>query len=343
VSIGIIGTGSYVPDWAVTNEEIARRVPGTSAERIARKTAIQSRRFAKAGEATSDLAARAASRALEDAGLPVERVDYLIVSTSTGDFPQPPTSCLVQDHIGAYGAACFDVNAVCAGFVHAVVLAKTLVANRPGSHALVVGADLYSRILDFDDPRTAVLFGDGAGAAVVGPVPAERGILEFDLASRGDAYDLIRVEAGGSRQPASPKTLAAGGHFFRMKGRDVTEIVLHEVPPFVDKLLARTGKAVDDVDHLVPHQANGVLLDQLVDRCGLSGARTHRTVEKYGNVGCAAVPVTLDEANRAGRLSDGDLVLLLGFGGGMSMGACLLRWATPGERRPQPDRREVIA
>lgn len=329
MSIGILGTGSYVPEWVVTNEELAQRVPGTTADQIATKTDIRFRRFANAGEATSDLAANAAASALTHAGLSVDRIDYLIVATSTGDHPQPPTACLVQDRIGAYGAACFDINAVCAGFVHAVVLARTLVANRPGSHALVVGADLYSRILDFDDRRTAVLFGDGAGAAVIGAVPAERGVVEYDLASRGDAHDLIWVEAGGSRHPASAKTLANGGHYFRMKGRDVTEIVLHEVPPFVDKLLARAGVTAADVDHVVPHQANGVLLGQLVDRCGLTGAHTHRTVEKYGNVGSAAVALTLDEANRAGHLADGDLVLLLGFGGGMSMGACLLRWTIP--------------
>ncbi len=326
MSIGILGTGSYVPPRAMTNAEIAGRVPGATDEWITRKTAIRVRRFADPDEAASDLAARAAARALEQAGLSVDRVDYLIVSTSTGDHPQPPTACLVQDLLGAYGAACFDVNAVCAGFVHAVVLARSLVALRPGAHALVVGADVYSRILDFDDRRTAVLFGDGAGAAVVGAVPPSRGVVDFELASRGDAHRLIRVEAGGSRHPASAETLAGGGHFFRMDGRDVTEIVLHEVPPFVDKLLARAGVGAGEVGHVVPHQANGVLLGSLVDRCGLAGATTHRTVEKYGNVGSAAIPVTLDEAHRAGRLADGDLVLLLGFGGGISMGACLLRW-----------------
>lgn len=327
MSIGIIGTGSYMPEWVVTNAELAARVPGTTADQINSKTDIRTRRFAAAVEATSDLAAIAAARALEQAGLSVDRIDYLIVSTSTGDHPQPPTSCLVQDRIGAYGAGCFDVNAVCAGFVHGLVLAQSLVTARPGAHALVVGADVYSRILDFDDRRTAVLFGDGAGAAVVGGVPDDRGLAEYDLASRGDRHDLIWVDAGGSRRPSSQKTLADGGHFFRMKGRDVTDIVLHEVPPFVDKLLARAGVTAADVDHVVPHQANGKLLGQLVERCGLAGASTHRTVEKYGNVGSASVPVTLDEANRAGLLADGDLVLLLGFGGGMSMGASLLRWA----------------
>ncbi|MEU7528799.1 ketoacyl-ACP synthase III [Saccharothrix sp. NPDC042600] len=325
-SVGILGTGSAVPALAVSNEELARRVPGAEPDWVVRKTAIRSRRFAAADEATSDLAARAAERALADAGLGVDRVDYLIVSTSTPDHPQPPTACLVQDRLGAYGAACWDVNAVCAGFVHGLVTARALVADRPGAHALVVGADVYSRILDFGDRRTAVLFGDGAGAAVVGAVPAGRGIVAHELASRGDAAELIRVEAGGSRSPASPETVVAGEHFFRMIGRGVSEIVLAEVPPFVDKLLARAGVSADEVRHVVPHQPNGVLLGELVRACGLTSATTHRTVEEYANVGSASVPLTLDHANRAGRLRAGDLVLLLGFGGGMSFGACLLRW-----------------
>ncbi|CAL9614169.1 Acetoacetyl CoA synthase NphT7 [Actinosynnema sp. ALI-1.44] len=325
-SVGILGTGSAVPALAVSNEELARRVPGAEPDWVVRKTAIRSRRFAAADEATSDLAARAAERALSDAGLGVDRVDYLIVSTSTPDHPQPPTACLVQDRLGAYGAACWDVNAVCAGFVHGLVTARALVADRPGAHALVVGADVYSRILDFGDRRTAVLFGDGAGAAVVGAVPAGRGVVAHELASRGDAAELIRVEAGGSRSPASPETLVAGEHFFRMIGRGVSEIVLAEVPPFVDKLLARAGVSAEEVRHVVPHQPNGVLLGELVRACGLTSATTHRTVEEYANVGSASVPLTLDHANRAGRLRAGDLVLLLGFGGGMSFGACLLRW-----------------
>ncbi|WP_433390822.1 3-oxoacyl-ACP synthase III family protein [Micromonospora sp. KLBMP9576] len=335
-SVGILGTGSWVPARALPNEEIARRVPGASPEWIARRTAIRSRRFAAAEDATSDLAARAATRALRDAGLGADRLDYLIVSTSTPDHPQPPTACLVQDRLGAYGAACFDVNAVCAGFVHALVLAQSLVAQRPGAHALVVGADVYSRILDFDDRRTAVLFGDGAGAAVVGATSPDRGVVGHELASRGDAGDLIRVVAGGSRTPASATTVADGGHFFRMDGRGVTGLVLQELPPFVDKLLAGAGVGAADVTHVVPHQPNGLLLDELVRACGLTAARTHRTVEEYANVGSASVPLTLDLANRAGLLRDGDLVLLLAFGGGMSFGGCLLRWGRT--RGPGGDR-----
>ena len=274
-SVGILGTGSWVPARALPNEEIARRVPGASPEWIVRKTAIRSRRFAAAEEATSDLAVRAATRALRDAGIGVDRVDYLVVSTSTPDHPQPPTACLVQERLGAYGAACFDVNAVCAGFVHALVLAQALVADRPGAHALVVGADVYSRILDFDDRRTAVLFGDGGGRPSWGRWPPGRGVVGYELASRGDASDLIRVVAGGSRLPASATTVAEGGHFFRMHGRGVTGIVLQEVPPFVDKLLARAGVGAADIARVVPHRPNGLLLDELVRACGLTAAHTH--------------------------------------------------------------------
>lgn len=323
--IGILSTGSYLPKDTVSNEEVAARV-GVTAEWIERKTQIVSRRYAAPDEATSDLAVHAANRALEQAGLAADRIDYLIVSTSTGDFPQPPTSYLVQDAIGAYGAACFDINVVCSGFVYALALARSLVTQRPGSHVLVIGADLYSRILDFSDRRTAVLFADGAGAAVVGPVSEPYGILDIDLASRGDAHDLIRVEAGGSRNPASADTVAEGGHFFKMNGRGVRDFVAEHVPSALTALADRVGVSLDRVDHFVPHQANGVMLSEVVERAGLSRATTHRTLQKYGNVGSASVPVALDEANRSGALAPGDLVLLAGFGGGMSIGVSLLHW-----------------
>ncbi|MGW0244761.1 3-oxoacyl-ACP synthase III family protein [Micromonospora chalcea] len=322
---GILGTGSYLPKHEVTSAELAERV-GVEPDWIERKTQITSRRYAAPDEATSDLATRAAERALAQSGLPADRVDYLIVSTSTGDSPQPPTSYLVQDALGATRAACFDVNVVCSGFVYGLALAQGLLAVNPGRHALVVGADVYSRSLDFDDRRTAVLLGDGAGAAVVGPVPEGSGFLAFDLSSVGSAHGLIHVAAGGSRLPASAETVADGGHFFRMDGRGVRDFVFTHVPPALRGLADRAGVGLDEVDHFVPHQPNGVLLSELVRRCGLTGAHTCRTLERYGNVGSASVPVTLDDANRTGRLRLGDLVLLAGFGGGMSLGAGLLRW-----------------
>jgi 3-oxoacyl-[acyl-carrier-protein] synthase-3 len=326
VAVGILGTGSYLPAREVTNAELATLVRDADPEWVTRKTMIGARRFAAPDEAASDLAAKAAANALERAGLAATDLDYLIVSTSTGDSPQPPTSNIVQDLIGAERAACFDINVVCAGFVFGLALARSLVAVQPDAKVMVVASDVYSRILDFDDRRTAVLFGDGAGAAVVGAVPDGYGIVETELVSRGAARRLIRVDAGGSRLPASAATVAAGDHFFKMDGRGVRSFVADHVPPVLAAMLERAGLHAKDIDHFVPHQANGVMLQELVDLAQLDGATTHLTLERYGNVGSASVPVTLDAAARSGALATGDLVLLAGFGGGMAVGASVLRW-----------------
>jgi 3-oxoacyl-[acyl-carrier-protein] synthase-3 len=325
-SAGILATGSYLPKDEIRNEELAARV-GTTAEWIERKTLIRTRRYAAPHEAASDLAARAAENALAQAGVDAARLDYIIVSTSTGDSPSPPTANLVQKEIGAFNAACLDLNVVCSGFVYGLALARDLIALNPGSLVLVLAAEVYSRILDFDDRRTAVLFADGAGAALVGPVERPYGFVGVDLKSRGDGHRLIRVEAGGSRKPASHDTVAAGEHYFRMEGREVRDFVLRDVPPRLEHLAEKTGVPLADVDHFIPHQGNGALLRELVGKSGLTKAETHRTVHKYGNVGSASIPITLDEAHRTGRLRAGELVLISGFGGGLSLGSCLLRWA----------------
>nr|WP_238992875.1 ketoacyl-ACP synthase III [Jiangella aurantiaca] len=324
--VGMLGTGSYLPDRVVTNAEVAPAA-GVTPEWIVRKTQIRTRRFAAPHEATSDLAIAAGVRALEDAGVGPDQLDYLLVATSTPDSPQPPTAALVQKGLAASRAACVDLNAVCSGFVYALAVARGLLAADPGARALVIAADVYSRIIDVADRRTAVLFADGSGAAVLGPAPEGYGVLEVGLHTRGDAHELIRVPAGGSRRPASPETVAAGEHWFTMDGHAVRDFVLEEVPPAIDALLAGAGIPPGLVDHFVPHQPNGNLLDDLVAKSGLDGARTHRTLERYGNVGSACIPVALDEAARAGAIGDGDLVLLAGFGGGMSIGTCLLRWS----------------
>ncbi|MFI5493891.1 3-oxoacyl-ACP synthase III family protein [Actinoplanes sp. NPDC051859] len=323
---GILGTGSYVPEHEVTNEALVERVPDTTAEWITRKTLIEARRFAAPDEATSDLGVHAARAALASAGIAADRLDYLIVSTSTGDSPQPPTASLVQHAIGAHRAAAFDINVVCAGFVFGLELARSLVTARPDAVVLVVAADVYSRILDFDDRRTAILFGDGAGAAVVGAVPEPYGLVDVELVTRGDAHELIHVKAGGSRLPASAETVAAGDHYFRMNGRGVREFVLDGVPPVLHDLLKRAGVTAGEVAHFVPHQANGVMLQELVEAAGLSSARTHLVLDRYGNTGSASAAIALDVAARSGALHDGELVLIAGFGGGMSVGATLVRW-----------------
>lgn len=320
---GVLGTGSFLPDRVVTNAE-AGAAALVDHDWISRKTGIHERRWAAPTQATSDLAATAAERALDAAGIGPDELSVIVVATSTPDQPQPPTATAVQHRLGAVNAAAFDVNAVCSGFVFALAVAYRMIAGN-GGHALVVGADVYSRILDPADRRTVVLFGDGAGAVVLGPVPAGRGLLATSLHSFGERRELIEVPAGGSRRPASTDSVAEGAHFFRMNGREVREFVQDNVPPLVDRFLADTGTAPHDIAHLVPHQANGVMLDELTTALRLPGARVHRSLHRYGNTGAASVPITLDLAARSGIDRD-QLVLLAAFGGGMAAGLALLRW-----------------
>ncbi|NYI08258.1 3-oxoacyl-ACP synthase III family protein [Allostreptomyces psammosilenae] len=340
--VGVIGTGSYLPERVVENREVAEPA-GVSAEWIERKTGIRRRRRAAAGEATSDLAARAALAALADADVRPEEIGWIIVATSTPDHPQPATACLVQDLIGATNAAAFDVNAVCSGFVFALNTCAALMRSTPSGRpypapGLVIGADVYSRILDPADRRTAILFGDGAGAAVVGALPAGYGLGGYHLASYGWYHDLIKVPAGGSRRPAATEPPGSTGHYFHMDGRGVREFVSDRVPRAVDELARRHGLDLTTVDHLVPHQANGVMLDALAPTLGLGSSALHRTVAEYGNTGSASIPITLDAASRAGRLRDGETVLLAGFGGGMSVGLTTMTWSVPvGRRRVAED------
>ncbi|MDD9382996.1 ketoacyl-ACP synthase III [Streptomyces sp. ZAF1911] len=337
--IGILGTGSYLPDHVVTNEEIARST-GVTDEWIVRKTGIRERRRADDRDATSDLAARAARRALEQTGIRPEDVAYIVVATSTPDHPQPATASIVQHLIGAVNAAAFDVNAVCSGFVYAMTVAERMLkgAAADGKYALVIGADIYSRILDYSDRKTAILFGDGAGAVVLGPVPEGRGVFETSLITRGDQYRLISVPAGGSRMPASARTLEEGGHFFRMDGRGVRDFVQENLPGALRDLLDKADVHPNEVAHFVPHQANGVMLADVWPDLGLRNATLHLALDRYANTGSASVPVTLDLVHRNGALADGDVVLLAGFGGGMTVGSALMRWAPT--RYAQPDRLE---
>jgi 3-oxoacyl-(acyl-carrier-protein) synthase III len=323
--IGIISTGSYLPDRVVTNAEIAPAA-GVDAAWIERKTGIRERRYAAPGQATSNLAAIAADRALLAAGLSPDDIDHVVVATSTPDHPQPATASLVQHLIGARSASAVDVNAVCSGFVYALAMAHGLLRGREGGHALVIGADVYSRILDARDRKTAILFGDGAGAVVLGAVPAGGGVIGTRLRGHGDEHRLIGVRAGGSRVPASARSVVDGEHFFWMDGRGVRDFVNGHVPGAIARTLQESGLAATAVDHLVPHQANGVMLRELGEALDLPNATLHLTVDRFANTGAASVPITLDAAHRAGALDVGDVVLLAGFGGGMNLGVGLCRW-----------------
>jgi acetoacetyl-CoA synthase len=323
----IIGTGSFVPGAVLTSAELGARL-GVGEQWILDKTRIKQRRVVGDGEATSDLAAEAAQRALRAAGISAQDVDLLVVATSTPDQPIPATACAVQGKIGARRAAAFDVDAVCSGFVYALVTAHGLLTvDEEARIALVIGADTYSSILDYDDRRTAVLFGDGAGAVVLAKTTGEQGVLSTMLGSDGTLGHLVEVPAGGSRKPASAATLAAGEHYFAMRGREVRELAGRMMPEVISRVLKSAQLELSDVDLVVPHQANGVMLAELADTLGLRPGQMHLTVARYGNTGAASVPITLDDAVRTGRISENDVVVLVAFGGGMTWGGAALRWA----------------
>ena len=324
--VGIVGTGSYVPDRVVSNDE-AGAGAGVDDAWIFGKTAIRRRRWAAPGQATSDLATAAARAALEAAQVAVEDVSVIVVATSTPDRPQPPTAAYVQHRLGAVNAAAFDVNAVCSSEVFALAAVEGPLARR-GGHALVIGADLYSRILNRADRRTTVLFGDGAGAMVLAPAGAgARGVIRhLAMHTFGELADLIQVPAGGSRMPVDEQVLAAGAQYFTMDGRGVRRFVEDRLPQLTKQFLHEAGVVPDDIAHFIPHQANGVMLDTVFAELALPHAVMHLTLADYGNTGAASIPLTLDHAAESGALHPGDLVLLAGFGGGMSAGFALVEW-----------------
>jgi 3-oxoacyl-(acyl-carrier-protein) synthase III len=334
-AVAILGTGSCLPAGVVTNAGVGAAA-GVAADWILRKTGIGERRWAAAGEATSDLAARAGRAAILDAGLRPDAVSLVVVATSTPDSPQPPTAVSVAAALGVPpGTPAFDINAVCSGFVFALATAERMIRGTAG-HAVVIGADVYSRTLDPTDRGTVVLFGDGAGAVLIGP--GGGGVLATRLATFPEARALIRVPAGGSRLPASAATVQQGLHHFAMDGPAVRRFVMGHVAPLIKDFLADVTPDPGRVLHFVPHQANGRMIEALAGDLGFLPEHTHTTVERYGNTGAASVPVTLDLAS--GRIRTGDLVLLAGFGGGMAAGLALVEWTSPGIGVPRERRVE---
>ncbi|TYC66447.1 ketoacyl-ACP synthase III [Streptomyces sp. CB01881] len=326
--VAILGTGRCVPDRVVSNTEVGAPA-GVDDAWIVRKTAIRERRWAEPGQATSDLATGAARQALDAAGVTPGQLSAIVVATSTPDQQQPATAAYVHRNLGAptTGVAVFDLNAVCAGFVYALDVVHAMVA-RCGGYGLVIGADVYSRILNPADCRSTVLFGDGAGAAVIGPARHGHGhgIRTSMFHFYSDMTGLIEVPAGGSRRPYDPATHDAGLHYFTMDGRTAREFAGATVPGLVKQFLHDSEVLPADIAHVVPHQPNGVMLDELAAALDLPNAVLHRTVGQYGNTGAASIAVTLDQAARTGALHRGDQVLLVGMGGGVSIGLTLLQW-----------------
>lgn len=320
----IAGTGSYTPSRVMTNTELERMV-ATSDDWIRERTGIRERHIAASGEACSDLAVQAGRRALAAAGLAASDLDIILVATCTGDYPLPATACLVQHQLGATKAAACDVSAACCGFVYALSVADAYV--RTGMrHVLVIGSEVMSAITDWSDRNTCILFGDGAGAAVVSASDGERGILSTHLRSDGSLCELITVPAGGSRTPLSEQVVAERTHFIKMKGNETFKVAVRTLEEIARETLAANQLQVEDLDLYVPHQANMRILKAVMERLGLPLEKVMLNLEHYGNTSAASIPIALDEAVRAGRVQDGSLVMLGAFGAGLTWASALIRW-----------------
>ncbi|THJ20267.1 MAG: ketoacyl-ACP synthase III [Nitrospira sp. CG24D] len=320
----IAGTGSYAPSRVMTNTELERMV-ATSDDWIRERTGIRERHIAASGEACSDLAVQAGRRALAAAGLSASDLDLILVATCTGDYPLPATACLVQHQLGATKAAACDLSAACCGFVYALSVADAYV--RTGMrHVLVIGSEVMSAITDWSDRNTCILFGDGAGAAVVSASEGERGILSTHLRSDGSLCELITVPAGGSRTPLSEQVVAERTHFIKMKGNETFKVAVRTLEEIARETLAANHLQVEDLDLYVPHQANMRILKAVMERLGLPLEKVMLNLEQYGNTSAASIPIALDEAVRAGRVRDGSLVMLGAFGAGLTWASALIRW-----------------
>ena len=320
----IAGTGSYAPARVLTNADLERMV-ATSDEWIRERTGIRERRIAATGEACSDLAVQAGKRALIAAGLAATDLDMILVATCTGDYPLPATACLVQHQLGATKAAACDLSAACCGFVYALSVADAYVKNGM-RYVLVIGSEVMSAITDWTDRNTCVLFGDGAGAVVVGARDGERGILSTDLRSDGTLCELIMVPGGGSRTPPSEKVISERLQYIKMKGNETFKVAVRTLEEIARATLSANGLRVEDLDLYVPHQANVRILKAVIERLGLPIEKVLLNLDRYGNTSAASIPIALDEAVREGRIKDGSLVMLGAFGAGLTWASAIIRW-----------------
>lgn len=322
---GIIGTGRYLPENTLNNFDFEKMVE-TSDEWIKSRTGIEERRIADKETANSDLATKAALNAIEDAGLTPQDIDLIMVTTVTPDMAFPSTACIVQKNIGATNAACFDMEAACTGFIYGITVAEQFIKTGFYKNVLVIGADTLSKITDYEDRNTCVLFGDGAGAAVVSEIEEGYGILSAYIAADGRDGDALTQPAGGSRIPASEGSVKDRLHFIKMDGEKVFRFATKIMGEAAEKALEKCGLTKENIDLLIPHQANIRIIDSATRRLKLSKDKVYVNIHKYGNMSSASMAVALDETHRDGTLKDGDIVVMVGFGAGMTWGALVLRW-----------------
>ncbi|MFH1680164.1 MAG: beta-ketoacyl-ACP synthase III [Candidatus Eisenbacteria bacterium] len=320
----ILGTGSHVPEKVLTNDDLARIVE-TSDEWIITRTGIRRRHIAAENEATSDVASPAALRACEAAGAAPSDIDALILGTATPDMLFPSTACIVQANIGAVNAAAFDISAACSGFIYGMALGKALIETGQAGRVLVIGAETLTKIVNWEDRNTCVLFGDGAGAAVLGRSEGERGILSINFGSDGRLWELLHQPAGGSRMPATIESVEGKKHKIHMTGRDVFKHAVNHMSGAGLKALADAGHKGPELDMLFPHQANIRIMEAVAKRLEVPREKVYVNLERFGNTSAASIPIALDEAIRNGQCKPGMLIGLVAFGGGFTWAASVVR------------------
>jgi 3-oxoacyl-[acyl-carrier-protein] synthase III len=323
--VGIIATGTYLPEKVLTNADLERMVD-TSDEWIVSRTGIRERRIAAPDEASSDLAFKAAEKALQQAGITAEQIDLIIVATLTPAMVFRATACLVQARLGATKAAAFDLSVACAGFLYGISTGAQFVATGLYQYVLVIGADCLSRIVDWTDRNTCVLFGDGAGAVILGPVEEGYGFLSYELGGDGCGGDLVKIPAGGSRLPATQETVSDRLHMITMNGREVYKFAVKVIGSSIEVALEKADLTKEEIDVLIPHQANMRIIESAIKRFGLTEDKVIVNLDRYGNMSSASVPVALDEAVQQGRIRRGNILVLCGFGAGLAWGTAVLRW-----------------
>lgn len=326
INAHILGTGAYAPKQVLTNEDLAALVD-TSDAWITARTGIKQRRIAAEGEVTSDMAVIAARHALAMAGTRAEDLDMIIVATISADMPLPSCAVIIQAKLAATRAFAFDVSAACAGSLYGLSIAEQFIKTGQARRVLVIGAELLSRLVDWSDRNTCVLFGDAAGAMIVGPAPNQAcGLLSTHLHSDGKAAGILSIRGGGSQHPQSAEVLARKMDKITMNGREIYKFAVRELPLAILEALNANGLQVSDIDHIVPHQANARIVESVLGRLGIPLEKCWMNLDRYGNTSSASLPISLDEANRAGRLKSGDLVAMMAIGAGMTWGSALMRW-----------------
>jgi 3-oxoacyl-[acyl-carrier-protein] synthase III len=325
INAGILGTGHAYPEGILTNADLEKMVD-TSDEWITTRTGIKQRRKAAPGEYTSLFAVRAAREAIERARIDPAEIDTLICATVTPDQILPSTACLIQAELGANNAAAFDIVAACSGFLYGLTMANGLIRTGQSRCALVIGAEVLTQYVDYTDRSTCVIFGDGAGAAVLGPVDGERGILAARIKSDGRFAEHLYAPGGGTRLGSTAETITAGEHFFKMKGNELFKVAVRSMTDISRQVLEEAGLTAEDVNLFIPHQANQRITDAVASKLDVNLERVYSNISMHGNTSSASIPIALDECVEAGRVHEGDLVLLASFGGGVTWGGVLIRW-----------------